>query len=215
MDPLAWNNQGWKFLFFSPKFRPAAKWKRRAKCRRQKYPKISPKIREILAIFSKNRLQLENFWERSFCFGLFRRFFSDFVKKNLYLYSSKRRCWTEALMAEDGGVRAWRWVDFMAERERVEAMGPASRAMGLVSSGDGLGEQRWWVRRAATMCPASSGDDDGGLEPLWQGGDKSGSTCNFVRGVLHLLLIQRLSVSPRWSDGPDLVWAPTVNFMYI
>ena len=47
------------------------------------------------------------------------------------------------------------------------------------------------------MCPASSSDDDGGLEPLWQGGDKSGSTCNSVRGVLHLLLIQRLSVSPR------------------
>ena len=27
------------------------------------------------------------------------------------------------------------------QRERVEAMGPASRAMGLASSGDGSGEQ--------------------------------------------------------------------------
>ena len=84
----------------------------------------------------------------------------------------------------------------MAERERVEAMGPASRAMGLASSDDGLGEQRRWVWRAAVMGPTSSdnvsgerSDDDGGLEPFWQGGDKSGSTCNFVRGVWHLLLI--------------------------
>ena len=64
-------------------------------------------------------------------------------------------------------------------------------------------ELRRWVWRAAVMGPTSSddvsgerSDDDGGLEPLWQGGDKSGSMCNFVRGVLHLLLIQRLSVSP-------------------
>ena len=128
-------------------------------------------------------------------------------------------------MAEDGGVRAWRWVDFMAERERERELRQwvwqAGRwvwravGMGSASSGDGSSEQRWWVRRAVTMCPVSSDDDDGRLEPLWQGGDKSGSMCNFVRGVLHLLLIQRLSVSPHWSDGPDLVWVPTVNFMYI
>ena len=46
----------------------------------------------------------------------------------------------------------------MAERERVEAMGPASRAMGLASNGDGLGKQRRWVWRAAVMGLASSDD---------------------------------------------------------
>ena len=39
----------------------------------------------------------------------------------------------------------------MGERERVEAMG-------LASSGDGSGEQRRWVRRAAAKGPVSSGD---------------------------------------------------------
>ena len=34
-------------------------------------------------------------------------------------------------------------------------------------------------------------------------------------GALHLLLIWWLLASPRWSDGPDLVRAPTVNFMCI
>ena len=42
----------------------------------------------------------------------------------------------------------------MAERERVETMG-------LASSGDGLGEQRRWVWRAAVMGPASSDDVSG------------------------------------------------------
>ena len=119
---------------------------------RRNFSEISVK-REISAIFLKNCLQLENFWEISFCFGLFRLFFSDFVKKNLYLYSSKHQCWIEALMAEDGGVRAWRWVDFMAERE--------SWGDGSGEQGDGSGEQRRWVRQAVAMGLASNGDGSG------------------------------------------------------
>ena len=49
----------------------------------------------------------------------------------------------------------------MAERERVEAMGPASRAMGLASSGDGFGKQWRWVWRATVMGPASSNNVSG------------------------------------------------------
>ena len=161
-----WNarwDQGWKFLFFSSKIHVSAGGETKEEGEMStaktsinftKNQRNFGKKRNFGDIFKKSP-PVGKFLRNIICFCLFRRFFIDFVKKKfvpvtlaLFIKTSMLNggvnCGTIGSVVKlhshnsDGGVRAWRVV-ISWQRDRVEAMGPASRAMGPASNDDDVG----------------------------------------------------------------------------